>query len=85
MAILARQLGTIKDESRPNKGFAYSFQGQQVYKARGQRPRGICDFQQCVILTSVDWDEPMRPPFKVSGNSKWCSVSSLTIIEYSSD
>ena len=42
------------------------------------------DFQQCGILTSVDSDEHVQPPFKLR-NSKWCSVSSLTIIEYSSD
>ena len=38
----------------------------------------------CRILTSVDSDEPLQPPFKL-GNPKWCSVSSLTFIEYSSD
>ena len=43
-----------------------------------------CDFQQCGIFTSVDSDEPVQPPFKL-WNSKWCSVSSLTVIEYSSD
>ena len=43
-----------------------------------------CDFQQCDILTSVDSDESVQPPFKLR-NSKWCSVSSLTVIEYSSD
>ena len=43
-----------------------------------------CDFQQCGILTSVDSDEPVQPPFKLR-NSKCCSVSSLTIIVYSSD
>ena len=43
-----------------------------------------CDFQQCGILTSVDTDEPLQPPFKIR-NSKRCSVSSLTIMEYSSD
>ena len=42
------------------------------------------DFQQCDILTSVDSDEPVQPPFKL-GNYKWCSVSSLTLIEYSRD
>ena len=42
------------------------------------------DFQQYAILTSVDSDEPVQPPFKLR-NSKWYSVSSLTIIEYSSD
>ena len=34
-------------------------------------------FKQCGILTSVDSDEPVQPPFKLR-NSKWCSVSSLT-------
>ena len=43
-----------------------------------------CDFQQCDVLTSVNSDEPVKPPFKIR-NSKWCSVSSLTVIEYSSD
>ena len=42
------------------------------------------DFQQYGILTSVDTDERVQPPFKLR-NSKWCSVSSLTFIEYSSD
>ena len=27
-----------------------------------------CDFQQCGVLTSVDLDEPVQPPFKL-GNS----------------
>ena len=40
-----------------------------------------CDFQQCGILTSVDSDEPVLPPFK-RRNSKWCSVRSLTLIGY---
>ena len=39
-----------------------------------------CDFQQCGVLTSVDSAEPVQPPFKLR-NLKWCSVSSLTIIE----
>ena len=42
------------------------------------------DFQQFDNSTSVDSDEPLQPPFKLR-NSKWCSVSSLTIIECSSD
>ena len=29
-----------------------------------------CDFQQFDILTSVDLDEPLQPPFKPR-NSKW--------------
>ena len=42
------------------------------------------DFQQYGILTCVDSDEPLQPPFKLR-NTKWCLVSSLTLIEYSSD
>ena len=38
-----------------------------------------CDFQQCGVLTSVDSDEPVHPPFKLR-NSKCYSVSSLTVI-----
>ena len=41
-------------------------------------PRATCDFQQCGILTQIDWDEPVQPPFKLR-NSKWYSVSSLTL------
>ena len=41
-------------------------------------------FQKCGILTCVDSDEPMQPPFNLR-NSKWCSVSSLTLIENSSN
>ena len=42
-----------------------------------------CDmrFQTMRLLTSVDSDEPVQPPFKFK-NSKHCSVSSLTVIEY---
>ena len=36
------------------------------------------------FLTILDSDKPMQPPVKLR-NSKWWSVSSLTIIEYSSD
>ena len=43
-----------------------------------------CDFQQCGIYTSVDSDEPVQPPFKLR-NSKCCSVSNLSLIEYLSD
>ena len=39
-----------------------------------------CDFQQSGILTSVDSDESIQPPFKLR-NSERCSVSSLTVIE----
>ena len=33
-------------------------------------------------VACVDLGEPVKPPFKLR-NSKWCSVSSLTVIEYS--
>ena len=39
-----------------------------------------CDFQQCGILTSVDPDQPVQSPVKLS-NSKCCSVSILTVID----
>ena len=35
-------------------------------------------------MTSVDSDEPVQPTFNLR-NSKCCSVSSLTVIEYSRD
>ena len=37
----------------------------------------------CIPLTSVYSDEPVQPLFKLR-NSKLCSISSLTVIEYSS-
>ena len=43
-----------------------------------------CDFQQCGILTSVDLYKPVQPPVKLR-TFKRCSVSSLTVIEYTSD
>ena len=43
-----------------------------------------CDFQQCGILTCVDSDEPVQPPFLLR-KSKCCSANSLTVIECSSD
>ena len=30
-----------------------------------------CDFQQCGILTCVNADEPVQPPFKLSQNAVW--------------
>ena len=41
-------------------------------------------FQQRGILTCVRSEEPVLPRLKLR-NSKWCSVSSLTVIEYSSN
>ena len=51
---------------------------------KGNKWARTCDFQQCGILTSVGSDEPVQSPFRLR-NRKWCSVSSLTIIEYWSD
>ena len=42
------------------------------------------DIQPCVFFTSVDSNESVQPPFKLR-NSKCCSVSSFSLIEYSSD
>ena len=42
------------------------------------------DFQQCGSLRSEDSYKPVQPPVKLR-SSKLCSVSSLTVIEYSSD
>ena len=36
-----------------------------------------CDFQQCGILTSVDSDEPVQPPYKL--RNSLCSVSRLIL------
>ena len=46
-------------------------------------PRHVI-FQQRGILTCVDSDEPVQHPLKLR-HSKRCSISSLTVIEYSSD
>ena len=40
------------------------------------------DFQQCGMLTSLDSDELVQPSFNLR-SSNLCSVSSLTLIEYS--
>ena len=42
------------------------------------------DFQKCGILTCVDPDEHVQPHFKLR-TSKRCSISSLTLVEYSHD
>ena len=43
-----------------------------------------CEPQQCGILTRIDSDEHVQSPIKLR-NSSCCSVSSLTVIEHSSD
>ena len=54
------------------------------YQCRYDNWAAAWDFQQFDILTCVDPGKRLQPPFKLR-NSKWCSVSSLTTIEYSSD
>ena len=43
--------------------------GLVVLKSTEEQMSGAGDFQQCGILTSVDSDEPVQPPFKLK-NSK---------------
>ena len=57
-----------------------SLRSWEIKCCTDQHPK--CDFKQCGILTSEDSNEPVQPPFKLR-NSKWYSVSSLTVIEYS--
>ena len=61
--------------TKPNKSFLTEFSVQKRIYIWALS----CDFQQCGILTSVDSDEPVQLPFKLR-NSKWCSVSSLTLM-----
>ena len=56
----------------------------QTHSASHGKWAATCDYQQCGVLTSVDSDEPMQPPFKLR-NSQWCSISSLTLIKYFGD
>ena len=65
-----------------------SLRNLDIRQAQWEHWERICavswDFQQRGILTCVDSDEPVQPPFKLR-NSKFCSVSGLTVIKYSSD
>ena len=58
--------------------------GSDEEEEEGKTNDATGDFQQNGILTSVDSIKPLQPPFKLR-NSKCCLVSSLTVIEYSSD
>ena len=66
-----------------NDSFIDSEQRIQLLQWKNQTNicAATCDFQQCGILTSVDSDEPVQPPFKLR-NPKWSSVSSFTVMEY---
>ena len=44
-----------------------------------------CDFQQCGILTWIDSDVPVQPPFKLRNSNYWSSVSGSIFTEYSSN
>ena len=62
-----------------------SLSNDVTFETRPLCNMSLCyDFQQCGILTIVGSDESVQPPFKLR-NSKCCSVSSLTLIEYLSD
>ena len=56
----------------------------KIYLIRELVKKNEPDVQQCGILTCVDSDKPLQLLFKLI-NSKWCSVSTLTVIEYSSN
>ena len=72
-------MNVIRLYESENQNSFYIFTDSSVVHIRA----AARDFQQFDFLTSVDSDEPLQPPFKLR-NSKWCSVSSLTVIEYSS-
>ena len=57
-------------------------QVEEILPASQHSPLLSCGI--CGILTNVDSDEPVQTPLRLR-NSKWCSFSSLTVIEYSSD
>ena len=82
MAIRAYNSKNLYKTSYPN-GSILSLYFHSVHTVYGPTHiwLTICDFQQCVILTSVDSYKPVQPPSKLR-NSKWCSVRGLRVIEY---
>ena len=54
----------------PNSGFW----GQQAPKSWIKKWTATCDFHQCGILTSVDSDKPLQPPFKLRNSNAVRSV-----------
>ena len=64
--------------------FVVCMQQNSGFLESGPKWAATCDFQQCGILIWIDSDEPAQPPVKLR-KSKCCSVSSLTVIEYSRD
>ena len=86
LIILARCLGWAESslDSKSTYAHAHIVVCYMWFLYRFFIGAATCDYQQCGILTSKDSDESVQPPFKLK-NAKWCSVSSLTVIEYSSD
>ena len=62
----------------------YDLFDEDAYTLSFDKGAVTCDFQQSGIFTGVDSDKPVQTPFKLT-DSKCCLVSSLTVIEYSSD
>ena len=60
--------------SRISNNKALSFLANKHARTSPNEPRHV--IQQCGILTSVDSDEPVQPPFKLRNTC--CSVSSLS-------
>ena len=54
-----------------------------LHDYKNKRIEPVHEISNNVAFWRVDSDEPLQPPFKLR-KSKWCSVSGLTIIEYSS-
>ena len=86
----AQSRHSLRDSHTPSKIHVAGSDSKQDFKSHLIAVHQIelwamaSDLQQCGILISVDSDEPLQPFFKLK-NSKWCSFSSLTILEYSSD
>ena len=77
--------GSVVQEEMPFGGLMLSRPGGPcVRRSRTNNWAATCDFKQCGILTSVVSDEPVQASVKLR-NSECCSVSRLTVIQYSSD
>ena len=72
--------GKLQDKKPPRKSILSIKALGLVVTEKKMIWAATCDFQHCAILSSVNSDEPVQPTFKLR-HSKWCSVSSLTIIE----
>ena len=80
--VTCREIGNVyRDKAQFKRSVMTETLERFIY---GNNYTVTCDYQQCGILTCADSDKPVQPPLKLR-NSKWCSVNSLTIIEYSSD